>query len=228
MRWWIGMIILLAGSAAMAGGLPWMGVSLKTDRETAEREGPLPEGVGFEVSRLVSGGPAARAGVEEGDLWWKIDGQILVNKSQMVVLLRNKKVGDTVELDFYREGALARLPLTLGTRGHQRLIPVSLREENEEEARILARREKVARVKLAGKDLSLETEGDRWRFKVREDGVTVLSALVGDDEMDERIPVQWHHAYVILRMTLGDGGEKMEVPQRRRARFLPRAKSPTK
>ena len=200
----ISVVLFLAlGIPARAEGLPWMGVSLHS-LDSKEKSGALlPQGVGFEVSKVVLGGPVDQAGGRKRDFWWKMDGQILINKSQMVVLLRTKKPGEKVKVDFYREGELEQIVLTLGSRQTQRLVPVSYREGKRDESRVLAKRERVARVRIDESDLSLESEGDLWRFKVRENEVTVLSALLKDEEFQEQIPVKWHRPFVILRTTLG-------------------------
>lgn len=220
-----GWVFLCLGLLAHAGGLPWMGVSLHAAKPEESLGTEMSPGVGFEVSRVVAGGPVAEAGGRAGDLWWKVDGQILVNKGQMVVLLRTKKPGDRVEIDFYREGRLEQLSLVLGSRDHQRLVPVSFREEYRDEARILAKREKVARVQIQGSEVSLESEGDRFRFRVREDGLTILSALVTNLEIDETIPAKWHHAFMILRSTLESNSEPTLTEAKQRVRYLPRASS---
>lgn len=210
---------------ACAGDLPWMGVSLHSLESKEKSVSILPEGVGFEVSRVIAGGPVDQAGGRKGDFWWKFDDQILINKSQMVVLLRTKKPGEKVRVDFYREGELRQLVLILGNRETQRLIPVSFREGKSDEARVLARRERVARVRIDESDLSLESEGDLWRFKVREDGVTVLSALVGDQGFQQQVPVKWHQAFMILRTTLGDSPDSSLTEVQRRVRHFPRARA---
>lgn len=208
-------------SFATAGELPWMGVSLDPAKGEKDAAKVLPDGVGFEVTSVSIGGPVSRAGGKRGDLWWKIDGQILVNKAQMVVLLKARKPGDRLSVDYYRDGKLKNLSLTLGTRSRPRLVPVSYREEKEDESRVLAKREKVARVEVDGRDLSLSREGGRWRFQVKEKGTVVLSALLKDEEMKDRIPEKWHNSFVILRMTLSDAGESGVA---RRVRYIPREK----
>lgn len=216
----------LCAALGWARELPWMGVSLNAVKAEQAHHLSLPEGVGFEVSEIIPEGPLAKAGGKNGDLWWKFDGQILVNKGQMVVLLRSKSPGDQVKIEFFRESQLHSLVLTLGDRDHRPYVPVSFQNEEGEEDRMLAKREKVARVELDGRELSLEAEGKKWRFKIREKDTTVLSALVSDQDIDEKIPVKWHQSFLILKMTLATGSGRAEGPGSRKVRYIPRRKSP--
>jgi len=209
-----------------AGELPWMGVSLNAVKVEEAHHLSLPEGVGFEVSEIIPEGPLAKAGGKNGDLWWKFDGQILINKGQMVVLLRSRSPGDKVKIEFFREGQLRSLVLTLGDRDQRPYIPVSLQDDRWEEDRMLAKREKVARVNLDGRELSLETEGKKWRFKIREKDATVLSALVTDQDIDEKIPAKWHQSFLILKMTLATGSGRAGDPDSPKIRYIPRRESP--
>ena len=109
MRHLVFIFSLIFVGVSTAGELPWIGVSLDQASSEFRKETGLIHGVGFEISKVITGGPLASAGGKEGDLWWKFDGQILVNKSQMVVLLRTKSPGDEVEVEFYRGGLLDKL-----------------------------------------------------------------------------------------------------------------------
>ncbi|MDB4502109.1 S1C family serine protease, partial [Akkermansiaceae bacterium] len=155
----------LLASLAQAGDLPWIGVSFKSPSAKDRESTSLKSGVGFRASEIVANGPLAKAGGKNGDLWWKFDGQILVNMEQMVVLLREKKAGDTVKVQFFREGQLKTLDLVLGSRHHPLVMPVSMLagDENAARSRRLAKREQIARLIMDEKSLSLEAEGERWR-----------------------------------------------------------------
>ncbi len=211
---------------ALAGELPWIGVSLNSPTPEQREDIPLDQGVGFFAGQVVAEGPLAKAGGQEGDLWWKFDGQILINKGQMVVLLRGKSAGDEVEVEFYRDGKLQKLNLILEIWQRRNLIPVSMVPERPPCLRVLAKREQIARITLADKELSLENEGDKWRFKIKEGESVVLSSLVGDQDLSDKVPAKWHGPFIILKQTLESSNNASGPSAKRRVRYVPDPKSP--
>ena len=80
----------------------------------AAAEGGVPPGL-F-VQNVVPGGPAAQAGLREGDVITKINGQPATSTVQLQELTLTKKPGDTVELEYWRNGQTATATVTLGTQ----------------------------------------------------------------------------------------------------------------
>lgn len=74
----------------------------------------VPKGVGFLVSSVVEGGPAAKAGVKSFDILWKFNDQLLVNEAQFGTLLQMHRPGDAVHLGVVRSGQHEQLELELG------------------------------------------------------------------------------------------------------------------
>jgi hypothetical protein len=218
-------LTLCLAACASAGELPWIGVSLNPSKPEQRKEVQLPEGVGFEVSRVIKGSPLATAGGLVGDLWWKFDDQILVNKGQMVVLLRTKSPGDVVRVEFYRTGELKAFNLNLGTRMRQEVYSVSMKPKDSAASRILTKRDRVARVSENDHDLSLKREGEGWRFEIKHKGVSVLSSLVSESDLNEKIPSKWHGSFLILKLTLQQQESRATELPRPRVRYVPRAKS---
>ena len=228
MRHLVFIFSLIFVGVSTAGELPWIGVSLDQASSESRKETGLIHGVGFEVSKVITGGPLASAGGKEGDLWWKFDGQILVNKSQMVVLLRTKSPGDEVEVEVYRGGLLDKLSVKLGLRKRSGTYPVSFKHEKSNVSRVLCKREQIARVSVDGSDLSLEQEDEKWRFKVVENGTEVLSVLLSKKRLVGEIPVKWHVSFMILKQTLGNSDQQTKSSSQKRVRYVPREKSPEK
>jgi hypothetical protein len=84
---------------------PWLGVSIHKPTDALyERLTSVPRSVGFVVHRVTEGGPAGEAGLRQADFLWKLEDQFLVNEAQLVVLLQQRKVGDTVSLTYQRDG----------------------------------------------------------------------------------------------------------------------------
>ncbi len=95
---------------------PYLGVATEpVDAEMHETLG-LPRGVGLLVRQAPEDGPAAAAGVREGDVLHKIDGQLVVNLPQLMTLVRMNDKGDTVRLEIVRDGEPMTLEATLDER----------------------------------------------------------------------------------------------------------------
>jgi putative serine protease PepD len=70
---------------------------------------------GLFVQAVATGGPAANAGIQPGDVITKIDGADATSSLQLETLTLTKRPGDTVEIDYWREGHTATATITLGS-----------------------------------------------------------------------------------------------------------------
>ncbi len=94
---------------------PWLGVvGYDVDRRIAHYYG-LSVSQGVFVVELSEGGPAAGAGIRVGDVLTGVDGRSLAQVSDLVEALREKKIGDAVEVEIERRGS-KKIRVTLGTR----------------------------------------------------------------------------------------------------------------
>jgi S1-C subfamily serine protease len=95
---------------------PYMGVSL-TDLapETARRFGVEAES-GALVAEVEPSGPAARAGIEAGDIVTAVGEQEVRGSGDLLSALRRYVPGDRVEVTVLRDGAEERINLRLGER----------------------------------------------------------------------------------------------------------------
>lgn len=69
---------------------------------------------GMLVESVDSGGAAERAGIEPGDVITRVEDTAVVDAQNIMMEIRNKKPGDTVNVQVYRNGQLFNLPTTLG------------------------------------------------------------------------------------------------------------------
>jgi putative serine protease PepD len=69
---------------------------------------------GLYVNAVVPGGPAALAGLEQGDVITEVDGQPATNPTQLALLTVKKKPGETVTITYDRAGKSADTTVTLG------------------------------------------------------------------------------------------------------------------
>jgi S1-C subfamily serine protease len=71
---------------------------------------------GLLVVQVAEGGPAATAGVLQGDILVRLDGTTVTNADDLQGLLGPNKVGSTVSASVVRAGELRELSVTVGTR----------------------------------------------------------------------------------------------------------------
>ena len=70
---------------------------------------------GLFVAGVVAGGPAAKAGLKQGDVITEIDGQPATTNVQLQELTLTKAPGDTVTIGYVRNGTPGKATVTLGT-----------------------------------------------------------------------------------------------------------------
>jgi putative serine protease PepD len=71
---------------------------------------------GLFVGGVVAGGPAAKAGLAQGDVITKINGQTATTNVQLQELTLTKSAGDTVTIEYIRDGAKHSATVTLATQ----------------------------------------------------------------------------------------------------------------
>jgi len=92
---------------------PELGVGVITiskaiaDRIPGARPGAL-------VQVVRSGGPAAKAGLKQGDIITKVDKTAIDSAGALIRAVRSHNVGDTVQVTYFRDGKHTTLPVTLG------------------------------------------------------------------------------------------------------------------
>ncbi|NMI00677.1 S1C family serine protease [Pseudonocardia acidicola] len=70
---------------------------------------------GAQVQNVVDGGPAAAAGVVEGDVIVKLDDRTIAGADELVVAVREHKPGDTVQVHLVRDGRPLTVQAVLGS-----------------------------------------------------------------------------------------------------------------
>jgi putative serine protease PepD len=71
---------------------------------------------GLWVEGVTAGGPAAHAGLRPGDIVTSIAGQPATSNQQLQELSLTKKAGDSVAIEYERNGATAKTTVTLGAQ----------------------------------------------------------------------------------------------------------------
>ena len=201
------------------GKMPWLGVVLGPTTAESTNAGILPQGVGLSVREISESSPLEAAGGKAGDLWWKLDDQILVNMGQLVVLLKMREPGDEVVLQFYRDRQLRQHKVILGERPAEIFTKRSAkmivhRPEAEEEV------EEVAEMTTGGYLYHLQDGAGGLHFKVSQNEKILFDgapALLSSEKNTKR---EWRGALLILRQALAaretrNGAPKRLAPRRR-------------
>lgn len=69
---------------------------------------------GMLVESVDSGGPAERAGIQPGDVITRVGETPVIDSENIILEIRNKKPGESIEIEVYREGQAFLLPTILG------------------------------------------------------------------------------------------------------------------
>lgn len=71
---------------------------------------------GVQVTSVEDSGPARKAGLREGDLITKIDGDSVAEMDELIVAIRTRRPGEVVALDYTRNSSKKQVKVTLGSR----------------------------------------------------------------------------------------------------------------
>jgi len=91
---------LIKGKKILYG---WLGVNVQDIGEALAQYFGLPDRQGVVVARVVPDGPAAKAGVKDGDVVRSYQGQAVRNVRELLAVVARTKVGTKVTLELVRE-----------------------------------------------------------------------------------------------------------------------------
>jgi putative serine protease PepD len=80
---------------------------------------PAQNGAGAQVAEATAGGPAARAGIQAGDVVTEVDGDRVQDPDDVAQAIEDEKPGDRVEVKVQRGGSEQTIEVTLGQRPDQ-------------------------------------------------------------------------------------------------------------
>lgn len=104
--------IVQTGSATHA----YLGVGTQTVTPDLQQQFGLSRSSGVLVAEVTAGGPADKAGIQQGDIITKIDDQDMTESSNLMVGIRDKQPGDTVQVSIDRSGTSQVVTVTLEER----------------------------------------------------------------------------------------------------------------
>lgn len=98
-------------------GKPFLGVQYQMIDQQTSVISKVPQGA--YVVDIVAGSPAEKAGIKADDIITVFDGKLLKDEQDgLAGLISKKKVGDSVELEIWRDGQIIKIQVTL-TEGSQ-------------------------------------------------------------------------------------------------------------
>jgi serine protease Do len=92
----------------------WLGVNVQTVTEDLAEANGLKEGVGALVSSVAQEGPAAKAGIQDGDVIVKFDGKDVATVRGLPRLVSQTQIGKEVEVEVLRKGQRRTFRVAIG------------------------------------------------------------------------------------------------------------------
>jgi serine protease Do len=94
----------------------YIGVSIVDLSDDLAKQFKVPDTSGALAQDVVPGGPADKAGIKNGDVIRKVNGQTVTDAGQLTVLVTNLSPGAVATLDVIRDGQPMTIKVTLGER----------------------------------------------------------------------------------------------------------------
>jgi S1-C subfamily serine protease len=104
--------IIATGKASHA----YMGVSTRAVDDALQQQFSLSRTSGILVADLSAGGPAEKAGIQQGDIIVKVGEEEMIQSNDLLAAIRDKKPGDKVEVTIDRKGEVKVVTVTLEER----------------------------------------------------------------------------------------------------------------
>jgi serine protease Do len=102
-----------------------IGVSIQEMSQSLAESFGMKQPAGALVSAVDKAGPAAKAGIETGDVILKVDGRAIKNSAELPVAIGDIKPGATAKIEVWRKGALQELVVTVSELQPDKLATAS-------------------------------------------------------------------------------------------------------
>ncbi len=183
----------------------------------------LPRGSGFLLQTVTAGGAADVAGLKPMDIIWKLDEQILINESQMMVLLSLHRPGNSVKVSYFHFGQAKEAVLLL--QGRPVLAPPleALAVAQRLPAlpslpmRVISYEDRSASISdNTGTATLTFREGEPWLHVESSRGEETYNASVANASDIARVPLAWRSRLPILQRSLEESVRLRRLPRVRR------------
>ncbi|HEX2840225.1 Do family serine endopeptidase [Hyphomicrobium sp.] len=112
----------------------WLGVKIQSISEDIAESLGVPENTGALVAGVTPDSPAAKAGIEAGDVIMKFDGKDVTTMRGLPKLVAQAPIGKTVDVEVLRQGQKKTLPVAVGMLNDEESAPEPAAAEKKEEA----------------------------------------------------------------------------------------------
>ncbi|MBK5970431.1 MULTISPECIES: Do family serine endopeptidase [Thiorhodovibrio] len=143
----------------------WLGVQIQPVTDEVASSLGLPDGNGVLVTEVLPDGPAAAAGLRDGDVILRVSGETMADYRDLTRLIANLDAGSQAQIELMRGGQQLTLPVTIGQMPSDGQIAASGPSSSGDQARL-------------GIYLAPLTPETRSEFNLRPDTVGVLVAEV--------------------------------------------------
>jgi serine protease Do len=92
----------------------WLGVRIQPVSDAIAQALGLPDTDGALINEVTQGGPAAKAGLQEGDVVLAVDGETIEDPRDLVFATADEQIGAEATLAVWRDGARKDLLVTIG------------------------------------------------------------------------------------------------------------------
>ena len=216
----------LAKAGASQSGKVSLGVSvMKPSAELYSQLPKLPTGSGFLLRNVLSGGSADKAGLKPMDLIWKLDNQLIINESQLMVLLSHQKPGNKVKLSYFRSGEAKDAVIELQPWVDQAPpLPDMLTFSPSPPTlpmRVISYEDRSASISdKTGTATLTYREGKPWLHVESNQGVETFNSFVSEKSEIAHVPAIWRSRLPVLQRSLEESIRLRRLP---RVRYVPRA-----
>ncbi len=97
----------------------WLGVTIQNVNEDVARALGLSKDKGALVASVREGEPAAKAGIEPGDVIVSVDGESIEDANDLTRVIGSLPPEDTIKMTIWRKGQVKEVDVTLGERHKQ-------------------------------------------------------------------------------------------------------------
>jgi len=91
-----------------------LGVSIQEVNQSLAESFGLKKAVGALISSVESGSPAAKAGLESGDVIMAVNGKDIQSSNELPPIIANVRPGDTAKLQVWRKGSMREIEVKVG------------------------------------------------------------------------------------------------------------------
>jgi serine protease Do len=155
----------------------WLGVRIQSVTDELAEGLHLKGSKGALIANVTEGGPAAKAGIEQGDVVIRFDGKVVDEMRKLPRMVAETPIDKQVDVVVWRKGKEVTVKVTLGELDESETAAATTTTEQPKPAP----KPKVGKVELLGMTLSEITPALRKQYELADDIAGVVVAEVKGD-----------------------------------------------